>query len=262
MQKISAYIIAYNEEKKIAAAIASVAWADEIILIDSTSNDRTATIAAEMGVRVVQVEFKGFGALRNSAILACSHPWVFSLDADERCTPEAAQELRDAVARNEHDLFFMPRRNFFFGQEIRHSGWYPNYRQPQLFRKELMTYEASQVHEGYVSTSKRPIGHLQHPIWQLPYNHLEEALSKVNRYSSLGAQKPRQVGSTMRKALTHAVWAFLKHFVFKAGILDGWAGFIIALTYFEVTFYRYAKAYEISHAQEWEREWNQITLPR
>jgi hypothetical protein len=103
------------------------------------------------------------------------------------------------------------------------------------------------------------VGYVTHPIWQLPYKNLEEMLAKMNRYSSLGALKPRQAGSTMGKALTHAVWAFVKHYVFKRGVLDGWAGFIIAMGYFEVTFYRYAKAVELAHAAEWARDWQRIT---
>src|SRR5487761_1961864 len=127
MEKVSAYIIAYNEEQKIAPAIESVRWADEIVVADSHSTDRTAQIAADLGARVVQIEFKGFGALRNDAVAACQHPWIFSLDADERCTRDTADEIRRAVAGNAHDLHFVPRRNFFLGREIRHSGWYPNY---------------------------------------------------------------------------------------------------------------------------------------
>jgi glycosyltransferase involved in cell wall biosynthesis len=259
MEKISAYIIAYNEEEKVAAAIASVHWADEIIVADSHSRDRTAQIATALGARVVQIEFKGFGPLRNDAIAACSHPWIFSLDADERCTHETADEVRRAVASAAHDMFFVPRRNFFLGRVIRHSGWYPNYRQPQLFRKGAMSYEASQVHEGFIAHGSRPPGHLHHPIWQLPYKNLDEVLAKVNRYSTLGALKPRQAGSTMGQAFTHACWAFLKHYVFKRGVLDGWAGFVIALSYFEVTFYRYAKAHELANAGEWARQWNRLT---
>lgn len=259
--KISAYIIAYNEEQKIAPAIRSVQWADEVVLVDSHSQDGTARIATELGARVVQVEFTGFGALRNQGVAACTHPWIFSLDADERCTRDAADEMRRAVAADQHDLFFMPRRNFFLGREIRHSGWYPNYRQPQLFRKEAMAYEASPVHEGYVQRSPRAAGHLRSPIWQLPYKNLEEVLAKVNRYSTLGAAKPRQAGSTMGQAFTHASWAFLKHFVFKRGLMDGWAGFLIALSYFEVTFYRYAKTYEAANARSWSERWRRIAEP-
>ena len=259
MEKVSAYIIAYNEEDKIGPAIQSVHWADEIVVADSNSKDRTAQIATELGARVVQIEFNGFGALRNDAVAACTHPWIFSLDADERCTQAAADEVRSAVANDAHDLYFVPRRNFFFGREIRHSGWYPNYRQPQLFRTGKMSYEPSQVHEGYISHSDRPPGHLHRPIWQLPYKNLAELLAKVNRYSSLGTRKPRQAGSTMAQAFTHACWAFVKHYVFKRGLLDGWAGFVIALSYFEVTFYRYAKTFEGVHADEWSRRWERIT---
>ncbi|HEX7382986.1 MAG TPA: glycosyltransferase family 2 protein [Burkholderiaceae bacterium] len=259
MKKISAYIIAYNEEEKVAAAIESVRWADEVVLADSHSRDRTAEIAAGLGARVVQIDFNGFGDLRNRAIEACTHEWIFSLDADERCTPEAAAEMRRAVEDDRHDLFFVPRRNFFLGREIRHSGWTPNYRQPQLFRKGRMTYEPSPVHEGWVNHSARPVGRLTQAIWQLPYRNLEEVLAKVNRYSTLGATKPRQAGSTMGRAFAHGLWAFLRHYVFKRGVLDGWAGLLIAISYFEVTFYRYAKAYELAHRDEWALQWQRIT---
>ena len=93
MSKISVYIIAFNEAKKVAATIESVRWADEIVLVDSNSTDGTQEIAARMGVKIVQVEFKGFGDLRNQAIEACSYQWIFSLDADERCTTEVANEI-------------------------------------------------------------------------------------------------------------------------------------------------------------------------
>ena len=259
MKKISAYIIAYNEEEKVAAAIESVRWADEVVLADSHSRDRTAEIAAGLGARVVQIDFNGFGDLRNRAIEACTHEWIFSLDADERCTPEAAAEMRRAVEADRHDLFLVPRRNFFLGREIRHSGWTPNYRQPQLFRKGRMTYEPSPVHEGWVNHSARPVGRLTQAIWQLPYRNLEEVLAKVNRYSTLGATKPRQAGSTMGRAFAHGLWAFLRHYVFKRGVLDGWAGLLIAISYFEVTFYRYAKTYELAHRDEWALQWQRIT---
>src|SRR5574343_1100384 len=103
MPAISVYIIAYNEAEKVRATIESVHWADEIIVVDSHSTDGTAEIAQSLGARVVQVEFKGFGDLRNQAIAACSHEWIFSLDADERCTPEVAQEIR-TIVNNPHSL--------------------------------------------------------------------------------------------------------------------------------------------------------------
>jgi glycosyltransferase involved in cell wall biosynthesis len=259
MSKISAYIIAFNEEAKVADAIHSVRWADEIIVADSFSTDNTAQIAQSLGARVVQIKFEGFGALRNTAVEACTHEWVFSLDSDERCTPEAAQAIRQLVEQAQHGAYFVPRRNFFLGREIKHSGWYPNYRQPQLFRKSAMRYEASPVHEGYELTPGQTTGELQHAIWQLPFKNIEESLAKMNRYSTLGATKPRQKGSSYGKAFVHAVWAFVKHWLIKRGFLDGWPGFVIALSYFEVTFYRYAKAVELQNQSNWQAQWKNIT---
>lgn len=258
MPRISAYIIAFNEAEKVADAVRSVQWADEVVLADSHSTDDTAKIAQELGARVVQIAFEGFGSLRNQAVAACSHDWVFSLDSDERCTPEVGAEVQALLDRPEHGAYFVPRRNFFLGREIRHSGWYPNYRQPQLFHKDAMRYEMSPVHEGFELTAGVSTGYLRHAIWQLPFKDLVEVISKMNRYSSLGASKPRQAGSSYGKALSHGLWAFGKHFVFKRGFLDGWAGFVIALSYFEVTFYRYAKAVELEHQVGWAARWKEI----
>ncbi|MCJ0763326.1 glycosyltransferase family 2 protein [Variovorax terrae] len=258
MPQISAYIIAYNEAAKVADAIRSVSWADEVVVADSHSTDDTARIAESLGARVVQIPFNGFGALRNDAVAACTHEWIFSLDSDERCTPEVGQEIRDLAARAEHGAFFVPRRNFFLGREIRHSGWYPNYRQPQLFRKEAMRYEMSPVHEGFELADGVTVGYLRHAIWQLPFKDLAEVIGKMNRYSTLGATKRRQAGSSYGKAFTHALWAFWKHYLFKRGFLDGWPGFVIALSYFEVTFYRYAKAVELAHEEQWAEQWKNI----
>ncbi len=246
--KITAYIIAYNEAEKIEAAINSVLWADEILLIDSHSTDGTADIATRMGARVVNVEFKGFGDLRNQAIAACTHEWIFSLDSDERCTAEVRDEILSIIALPASaeayaDVYKVPRRNFFMGRWIKHSGWYPNYRQPQLFKKGAMAYQNQQVHEGYDLLTSKPLDYLKSAIWQMPYKNLEEIIHKMNRYSTLGVARLQDKPAGMGKAFTHGAWAFIKHYIFKLGVLDGWAGFVIAFGYFEVTFYRYAKHY-------------------
>ena len=151
MKKVSVYIIAFNEIDKVAATIASAHWADEIVLVDSWSTDGTPELATSLGAKVVQVDFKGFGDLRNQAIAACSHEWILSLDADERCTEEVAMEVRRLMNDpNSADVFRVPRRNFFMGHWIKHSGWYPNYRQPQLFRRGCMSYDQKAVHEGFI----------------------------------------------------------------------------------------------------------------
>jgi glycosyltransferase involved in cell wall biosynthesis len=250
MQTISACILAFNEAAKVKAAAESVLWADEIVVIDSHSTDNTAEIAAALGARVVQVPFNGFGDLRNRAIDACRCDWIFSLDADERCTKAVRDEiLRLLAGSSAADVYRVPRRSFMMGRWIRGSGWYPNFRQPQLFRKGGMRYTLEPVHEGYELLTVKPIGTLQNAIWQFPFRDLEEVLNKANRYSSLGAPKLAGKRVSMASALGHGLWAFLKHYIFKLGFIDGWAGFVIAFGNFEGTYYRYAKHYE--QTQDW-----------
>jgi glycosyltransferase involved in cell wall biosynthesis len=250
MPKISAYILAYNEAAKIEAAVASVLWADEVVVVDSNSTDGTAVLAEALGARVVQVPFTGFGELRNRAIDACRYEWIFSLDADERCTAQARDEILQTIAANPaHDAYLVPRRSYMMGRWIKGSGWYPNYRQPQLFRKGAMRYRPDPVHEGYELLTDKPLGKLKSEIHQYPFRNLDEIIRKMNRYSTLGAGKLAHKRVSMWSALGHGAWAFLKHYIFKLGFKDGWAGFVIAFGNFEGTFYRYAKRYE--EAQGW-----------
>jgi glycosyltransferase involved in cell wall biosynthesis len=249
LPRISAYIIAFNEQDRIAGAVNSVLWADEVIVADSASTDATARIAEELGAKVVQIPFRGFGHLRNRAVEACSHEWIFSLDTDELCTPEVRDEVCQLLAgMPQHEAYLVPRRNYFMGRWIQHSGWYPNFRQPQLFKKGAMTYVESPVHEGYELVSPKPVGRLTQAIWQIPFRNFEEILKKANRYSTLGATKLEGRRLSMGTALRHGVWSFLKHYIAKRGCLDGWAGFMIALGNFEGTFYRYAKRFEAQEA--------------
>jgi len=251
MQKITAYIIAYNEAEKIEAAVASVLWADEVLVVDSFSTDGTAEIATALGARVVNVAFNGFGDLRNRALEHCTHDWIFSLDSDERCTPDVRDEILSLLAGTPaHDVYRVPRRSYMMGRWIKGSGWYPNFRQPQLFRKGAMRYTLEPVHEGFENLSGRPIGVLQNAIWQFPFRNLDEVIRKMNRYSTLGADKLQHKHVSMSSAFGHALWSFLKHYIFKRGFIDGWAGFVIAFGNFEGTFYRYAKQHE--QTQDWQ----------
>lgn len=243
LPKLSVYIIAYNEADKIAEAVQSVLWADEVLVLDSNSSDDTVKIASELGATVKQIPFTTFGKLRNDAIAACIHDWVFSLDADERCTSEAQAEISQILSRPEADAYYVPRRNWFMGRWINHCGWYPDYRQPQLFRKAALVFDDhAEVHEGFEVLGK--VGYFKAAIIQVPFQNLEQLLHKMQRYSTLGARKiernNRQV--TMGDALLHGLWAFFRIYVLKRGFLDGWAGFVLALGNFEGTFYRYAKA--------------------
>ncbi|MFV2082732.1 MAG: glycosyltransferase family 2 protein, partial [bacterium] len=246
MPKISVYILTYNEEDKIEEALKTVTWADEIAVIDSFSTDETVNIARKYTDRIVELEFEGFGKLRNDAVANTSHEWIFSLDADERCTPAARDEILSIVAADgPADAYYVPRRNTFMGRKIKHCGWYPDYRQPQLFRKGAVIYHNDQVHEGY--TVNGNVGHLKNAIEQTPFKDLSEIISKMQNYSSLGARKNREAGkkTSMAEALFRGAWAFFRTYILKGGFLDGWPGLVISFYNMEYTFYKYAKLREM-----------------
>ena len=248
MVPLSVYILAFNEEAKIGDTIKSVTWADEIVVIDSFSTDRTVEISEKLGAKVVQVEFEGFGKLRMAGIEHTSHDWIFSIDSDERCTPDAKTEILSTIGNDQSkDIFFMPRRNIFMGKKIRFCGWYPNYRQPQLFKRGKMTYEAKDlVHEDYIINGT--VGHLKKPILQIPFLNISEIMQKMDRYSELGAGKlidKKKKCPSYLNIILRSLWTFVRIYILRLGILDGWAGFIIAFCNMEGTFYRYAKFKEL-----------------
>jgi glycosyltransferase involved in cell wall biosynthesis len=250
--KISVYIIAFNEVEKIRDCINSVLWADEIIVADSNSTDGTTQIALDLGAKVFHIPFKGYGDLRNKAISYCNYDWIFSLDSDERCTVEVRDEILQLISNAPLDIYKIPRKNFFMGKWIKYSGWYPNFRQPQLFKKGKMIYTMESVHEGFISKSDKEIGTINNFIWQFPFKNTEELMHKANRYSSLGVKKlqEKNIKGSILRAFLHGLWSFIKHYIFKLGFLDGGAGFVIAFGNFEGTFYRYIKLTE--YQKDWQ----------
>jgi glycosyltransferase involved in cell wall biosynthesis len=246
VQKISACIITNNDEHIVEWSIGSVRWADEVVVVDTGSTDRTIEIAQSLGARIVNSEpFAGFGAMRNRAISFCSNDWVLSIDADEHCTRTVRDEISTLLAGTPaHDAYYILRYNYFMGRWIKGSGYWRDHRTPQLFRKSCLRYTPSLSHEAHELTSNRPAGTLEHLILHFPFANLEEVLKKADLYSSLGAKAMAGRRVSMWGALGHGVWAFLRMYFMRRGFVDGWPGFIIALSNFQGTFYRYAKAYE------------------
>jgi glycosyltransferase involved in cell wall biosynthesis len=251
MSKLSVYVIAYNDEPNLRACLESVAWADELVVVDSYSTDATETIAREFTDKVYQHEFQGFGRLRNEAVAHVTHDWVFSLDTDERATKEVRDEIQALLARGpEADAYFVPRKNFFLGRWIRHGGWYPDYRQPQLFRKGRMRYGDDLVHEGF--TVNGPCGCLREHVLQYPFRDLDHYLQKMDRYSHLMAHRMRKRGRRFHahQLLAHPAFTFLKMYVARAGCLDGMPGLILAGLYAYYTFVKYATLWELTQTGE------------
>ena len=182
-QPLSVFIITQNNESHIRDCLESIKWVDEIVVVDSFSSDRTVEICREYTDKIFQHKLEGFGFQRNLALGYTTSEWTLSLDVDERVTKELKEEIRETLKNNpDVDGYFIPRRSHFLGQEIRHCGLYPDYRQVQLFRKDKMEYEDRRVHEGYVLSGKT--ARLKEHILHYSFRTVEEFVRKMNLYSS------------------------------------------------------------------------------
>jgi glycosyltransferase involved in cell wall biosynthesis len=247
---ITAYTLTFNEARQIHDVLESIKWADEIIIVDSFSTDGTVEIAREFGAKIINEKFCGFGKLRNFALAAAKHDWIFSIDSDERCTPEFTAELRETLAAPKHAAYFVPRRNTFLGRPIRFGGMYPDYRQPQVFDRRKFKYREDAVHEGFECSDS--IGWFKNFIWQHPWPTLDVIFSKGQRYSTLMAQSRFEQGK--RASLGQLVFnppaAFVKKFIIEQGFRDGTHGFLISAQHAFYTFQKYAKLWELGQKRK------------
>lgn len=222
---ITAAILAANNEREIGACLDSVLWADEVLLVlDTRSVDRTADLARARGARVLPHPFHDFAAQRNYALEQASGDWVFFLDSDEECTPALARELRQATKDSGTDGWWIPRRNFIFGHEIRHGGWYPDH-QLRLLRRARARYDPHrQVHE--VVLLPGPAGYLQEPLIHHNYRDVAQFAAKQRQYVALEAQVRYQDGVRPRPwtYLLQPLREFWRRYVTLQGYRDGWQG--------------------------------------
>lgn len=249
--KISAVVIGYNDEPNIEQCMESLSWADEIIFVDSFSTDKTSQIASKYTNKVFQQPFEGFGKLRNIAISYAANDWIFSLDTDERATPEIANEVKSLLkSRPDSVAYFVPRKNFFLGRWIKHCGWYPDYRQPQFFNRRFMRYKDSDiVHEGFEVNGK--IGYLKEHVIQIPFRDTAQFLNKMEKYSRLMAIRMKDNGKhfSCHQLITHPAFTFLKMYVLRLGFLDGLHGFILSGLYAYYTYIKYVRLWEMTKIQ-------------
>ncbi|MGC2457633.1 MAG: glycosyltransferase family 2 protein [Gallionellaceae bacterium] len=240
MASLSVIIITRNEAANIRACLESVAWADEIIVVDSGSDDDTVDICREFTPHVYVHDWPGFGAQKNRALGYATADWVLALDADERVTPELRTDIETAIHEGWADGFQIPRLSSFCGRFMRHSGWYPDY-VARLFRRGSARFSDDLVHERVLVDGST--AQLDGMLLHYAYDDMEEVLHKVNQYSSAGAQMMQQRGrqATLTGAVLRGLWSFIRTYFLRAGFLDGREGFMLAVSNAEGTYYRYLK---------------------
>jgi glycosyltransferase involved in cell wall biosynthesis len=244
--KISAVLITFNEEENIEPALQSLEGiASEIIVVDSHSSDKTAKIARKYTDLVFERTWTNFGDQKNFGNSHASHPWILSLDADERLSPELREELC-ALKEKEPECagFSLPRKVRYLGRWIRHSGWYPD-RRVRLFHKDGAHWESAHVHEKLVVAGA--IKNLQRPILHFTYRNISDHVARINLFSDLGAKKLYAKRKKCRwyHLVTLPGARFLKSYILKLGFLDGFAGLVISVLNGYAIFIRYAKLREI-----------------
>ena len=241
MPSLSVILIAKNEEANIRDCLRSVSWADEIVVVDSGSTDDTVKLCEEAGARVyVHADWPGFGPQKNRALGYASKDWVFSIDADERVTPELRAEIETVLRTGEADGYYCPRLSQFCGRFIRHSGWYPDY-VLRLFKRGAGRFSDSLVHESVSLTGRS--ARLKNPLLHYSYLTAGDVERKVEHYSAAAAQQMLQSGkrSNRPEAALRGGWAFVRTYVLRLGVLDGSAGFRIALMNARTTYLKYRK---------------------
>src|SRR6266487_2477696 len=242
MIKISATIITFNEERNIARAIESLRCCDEIIVVDSGSNDRTIELATNLGARVVDNPWSGYASQKNFASEQAANDWILSIDADESVSEALEGEIWH-IKKNgaEFDAYTVPRLAQYLGRWILHSGWYPD-RKVRLFNRRRARWSGDYVHES-VQVNGR-VGHLKSNLLHFTCSSLSEHLKTMDQYTTLAAEQivaqKRPIG--LRHLLVQPVWTFIQTYFFKRGYLDGTEGLAIAYMAAMYNFVKYAKA--------------------
>ncbi len=237
---LSVIIITKNEEAKIRECLQSVNWADEIVVVDSNSEDNTIDICREFTDIVRISEWSGFGPQKNKALELASHQWILSLDADERVTDSLRREILSRIQSDDFDAYRIPRSSSFCGRYMRHSDWHPDY-VLRLFRRGTAIFSSDLVHEKILTDGS--VDQLRNPLLHISVETYQQAIDKMNFYSSLWAQDKYAQGkrSSLWKAITHGLATFLKTFILKRGFLDGKEGFALSIANAEGAFYKYLK---------------------
>jgi glycosyltransferase involved in cell wall biosynthesis len=252
MPTLSVILITRNEEANLADCLASLEGiARQIVVVDTTSTDRTLEIAKNYGAVISQpADWPGFGPQKNRALDLATGEWVLSLDADERLTPALRSEILTAIHHSAHvDCFAIPRLSWYCGRFIQHSGWNPDY-VDRLFRRGTARFSDDLVHERLIPSGQ--VAKLENPMLHYSFMNFSQVLQKIDRYSTASAEQAFTKGrrSNPLKAILHGLWAFIRTYFIRAGFLDGYQGLALALSNAEGSYYRYMKIWLIQNQTE------------
>jgi glycosyltransferase involved in cell wall biosynthesis len=244
--KLSVTVVAKNEAADLGAALASVSWADEIVVVDSHSTDDTAAIARQHTDKVVVHDWLGHIEQKNYAASLAAHDWILSLDADERVTPALASEIQSLLKTEPRDAAFrIPRVTFHLGAWIRTTDWYPD-DQHRLYDRRAAKWTGRYVHESLSVTGS--VGRLQGEIEHYAYRDIADHLETINRYTTYAAKQMHEDGrrAGLLQVVGHPPLAFLRNYIAKGGITDGARGFIISTMNAYYVFLKFAKLWELN----------------
>ena len=247
MPTLSVILITRNEEANLADCLASLEGiAQQVVVVDTNSSDRTLDIAKSYGAVIAQPQdWPGFGPQKNRALQLATGEWVLSLDADERLTPALRSEILTAIHHSAHvDCFAIPRLSWYCGRFIRHSGWNPDY-VDRLFKRGSARFSDDLVHERLIPSGQ--VAKLENPMLHYSFMNYSQVLQKIDRYSTASAEQAFAKGktSTPLKAVLHGAWSFFRTYFLRAGFLDGPQGFTLAMSNAQGTYYRYVKLWHL-----------------
>jgi glycosyltransferase involved in cell wall biosynthesis len=247
--KLSVTVVAKNEAADLGAALASVAWADEIVVVDSHSTDDTVAIARRHTDRVVVHDWLGHIEQKNFAASLAAHDWILSLDADERVTPALAAEIRAVLAAEPpHAAFRIPRVTWHLGRWVRSTDWYPDH-QDRLYDRRRARWTGRYVHEALRADGSS--GTLRGEIQHYAYKDIADHLETIDRYTTLAARQMREDGrrAGLLQLAGHPPLAFLRNYIVRGGIRDGIPGFIISSMNAYYVFLKFAKLRELQNGE-------------
>ncbi|HEY4154458.1 MAG TPA: glycosyltransferase family 2 protein [Puia sp.] len=252
MEKLSVVIISFNEEKNIDRCLRSVKGiADEIVVLDSFSSDRTGAIVKEFGGHFYQQAFTGYGAQKNAASALATHDHILFLDADEFLSEAlAGQILREKDGGFPYDGYSMNRLNNYCGRWIRHGSWYPD-KKLRILHRQKGAWSLDIVHESLIPDTGARISHLPGDLLHYAYSSIEEHTEKNNRYSTLSALLLYGKGKRTRRSriLLNPFWAFIQSYLLRSGFLDGFFGLTIAIQIAHLTFLKHVKLYQLQKSK-------------